>query len=159
MELRLACACGQGITVTEGAAGAAIHCGCGQTMHVPPFRKARARFAERRDAVAKDSCPPELLTILLVGTYVLGSVFLGHTLLWVASGGLANFGYAVALGGQIWLLFLLVSECHPEAIIWSLLIPFYTWYFAFRRWDIAKWAFVCNVGGLVLLLAAMIGIV
>jgi hypothetical protein len=159
MELRLSCECGREITVTEGSAGAAIQCGCGHNLRVPPFRKPFAMLAQLHDAVAYDRYPPQMLAILLAGIYVLGSIFLGDALLWVASGRFERIGYAVALGGQIWLMFLLVSECHPEAIVWSLLIPFYTWYFAYRRWDIAKWAFVCNVGGLLLILAALMGII
>jgi hypothetical protein len=54
--------------------------------------------------------------------------------------------------GQIWLLVLIVRECQPDAIICAVVIPFFTWYFAYQRWDIAKWAFFCNVGGSLLLL-------
>jgi hypothetical protein len=54
---------------------------------------------------------------------------------------------------------LIVWKCHPEAVVWCLLMPFFTWYFAFQRWGIAKWAFLCNLGGLLIFLAVLTGIV
>jgi hypothetical protein len=67
-----------------------------------------------------------------------------------AAGGLAGFGSVVVWASQIWLLALVMRECSPGAILLALLIPFFTWYFAYQRWDVAKWPFLINAGGVLL---------
>ena len=83
--------------------------------------------------------------------------------LWICNLSLASAsvwvtGYKLALAGQIWLVYLIIRECHPEAIVWSLLIPCFTWSFAFQRWDIAKWAFICYLGGVTLFVTGLFAI-
>jgi hypothetical protein len=81
-------------------------------------------------------------------------VFLVGCLLSFRAGGIAGSAYLVAQVGQIWLLVLIIRECHSDAVFYALVIPFFTWYFALQRWDIAKWALVCNMGGILLMLLA-----
>jgi hypothetical protein len=82
-----------------------------------------------------------------IGLWVVGAVAVG-TLVIVGSvwsfavGGVAGFGYLLAMAGQLWLLGLMMRECHPDAIVLAFVIPFFTWYFAWQRWDVAKWPFL-----------------
>jgi len=76
---------------------------------------------------------------------------------WFYAGGCAGAGYLLALVGQVWLLILIARECPPQAIIYGLLIPCFTWYFAGRRWDVARRPLLCAVMGVLLLLLAAYG--
>jgi hypothetical protein len=67
-------------------------------------------------------------------------------------GGLTGLGYLLAMGSQLWLFCLIINECEPQAILLALLIPFFLWFFALQRWDVAKWPFVFNVAGILLML-------
>jgi hypothetical protein len=157
MLMDLSCECGQTTTVTEGSADVTIHCDCGACIRIPPFRRRLARCAGSQAATAQRAYPPAIIAFVLGGIYGVGSILLSDSLLWFASGGgSAKIGYAMSLFGQIWLVYLIVWECHPEAIVWSLLVPFFTWYFAYQRWDIAKWAFLANLGGTILFLAGIV---
>jgi hypothetical protein len=73
---------------------------------------------------------------------------------WFYAGGCAGVGYLLALVGQIWLLVLIARECPSQTIIYGLLIPIFTWYFAWRRWDVAGRPLLCTVTGVLLLLFA-----
>jgi NfeD-like C-terminal, partner-binding len=89
-----------------------------------------------------------------VGLWVVGGVTVGILViagsLWsFAIGGVAGFGYLLAMAGQLWLLGLMIRECPPEAIVLAFLIPFFTWYFAWQRWDVANWPFLLSVMGVV----------
>jgi hypothetical protein len=157
--LRLSCECGREITVTAGSADVALPCTCGRTIKVPPFRKPPALVAPRFEAHAYDVESTERLVLQIIAAYVLGCVFLGGALMSLTSAPLWVAGVMVALAGRMWLLLLIISECHPEAVVWFLLVPFFTWYFAYERWDIAKWAFVCNLGGWVLFIGPLLGMI
>jgi hypothetical protein len=95
-----------------------------------------------------------MVALVLLVTYAVGSIVLGPAMVWIASGGLGEVGFTIALTGHVWLIFLIVRECRPEAMV-CLLIPFFPWYFAYRRWDIAKWPFLGNMGGWAVWLGAM----
>jgi hypothetical protein len=87
-----------------------------------------------------------------VARWVLGAlVFAALVLLgalWAIDSGIFGLGYLAAVVGQLWLLVLIIRECRPDAIFLALVVPFFGWYFAYQRWDVAKWAFLLNVGGL-----------
>jgi hypothetical protein len=57
--------------------------------------------------------------------------------------------------GQVWLLILIVRECNPDAFFYALMIPFFTWYFTYQRWDMAKRPFIIHVGGLLMHLVGL----
>jgi len=67
-----------------------------------------------------------------------------------AVGGLMGAGWLLFQAGQIWLLFLIARVCRPDALFYALVIPFFTWYFAYQRLDIAKWPLFLSIGGLLL---------
>jgi hypothetical protein len=98
---------------------------------------------------------PEWLVLYSIALFSLGTVFLGATLMKFAHAPLLMTGLTVFLVSQVWLVCLIVRECHPEALLWTLLIPFFPWYFAYQRWDIAKWGFAFSTGGLVMFLIAV----
>ena len=54
-----------------------------------------------------------------------------------------------AIGCQIWLI-LLIMRGNPVLALVALVVPFFTWYFAFQNWDIAKKPFLGTIAGLVL---------
>src|SRR5262245_57451312 len=64
MEYRVACECGDSVSVTETAAGAKVPCRCGRTVVVPSLRELRRQAGE-----PEESLPPELVveTLLLAG--------------------------------------------------------------------------------------------
>jgi membrane-bound ClpP family serine protease len=88
------------------------------------------------------------MALWVVGAVTVGILVVVGSLLSFAVGGLAGFGYLLAMAGQLWLLGLMVRECQPDAIGLALVIPFFTWYFAWQRWDVAKWPFLFSVIGL-----------
>jgi hypothetical protein len=153
--LQMSCACGRTIAVNEGSPGIVLTCPCARKLEVPPFKRPASSFPEARGARTDDDHSLEERLLLIVGLFVLGTVFLSGGLIALASARLWVTGYAFAVAGQIWLVFLIVRECHPEAVVWSLLVPGFTWCFAYQRWDIAKWPLACNVGGLILLITAL----
>ena len=154
-SLQLGCECGRAITVWEGSADVEFRCDCGRKIKVPPFRKPSVKFGERYDALSEDADSPEMVVPFIMGIHLLATVFLGVAFVSLASASVWATGYTLALAGQIWLVYLIIRECHPEAIVWTLLIPCFTWYFAFQRWDIAKWAFLCNLGGVTLFVTGL----
>jgi hypothetical protein len=93
--------------------------------------------------------------VLAVAVVIFMGMFIAGAVVSLATGGLASFGYFLAGVGQIWLLVLIVRECQPSAVGYALLIPFFTWYFAHQRWDIAKWALCCNLAGVLLLMLGL----
>jgi hypothetical protein len=116
---------------------------------------------EVRSGVRADGSPrrrpgmntaPAKQALVAVGVVVFTALFIAGSLASFAAGGLAGVGYLFAQVGQIWLLILIMRECQPDAVFLALVIPFFTWYFACQRWDVAKWAFFCNVAGLLLFL-------
>jgi hypothetical protein len=64
-------------------------------------------------------------------------------------GGLVGIGYVLSTLGQIWLLVLIVRECERNAIVLAFIIPCFTWYFAWERWDVAKRPFLLNILGII----------
>ncbi len=156
MEFLLDCACGDRVRVTEGMCGASVPCACGRTIRVPSLGELR------RSCPAVDG-PPRAPRGRSAGASVaLGlavAVFAGAALalgfLATKAGGLAGFGYALALAGQLWLLVQIARVCAPDALALALFVPFFTWYYGVQRWDIAKWPLLCNVGGTVLMTAGL----
>lgn len=158
MHVLLDCECGRQLTVADGAAGSDLLCACGRTLRVPSLGQLRSPFADQAEieAPAEGRFSTAKIVLLLIAAMWFGMLWLGGSLLSLAAGGTAGTGYLVALVGQVWLLVLIVRECRPEAILYALLIPFFTWYFAYQRWDIARWGLVCNVGGILLWLFAVV---
>jgi hypothetical protein len=73
------------------------------------------------------------------------------------AGEVAAVGYLFAVVGLMWLLVLIVRVCHPSAIFWALAIPiFFSWYFAIQRWDVARWALLLNLLGILLYVLGII---
>jgi hypothetical protein len=95
--------------------------------------------------------------LLVVGALVFGALLVAGSLWSFQVGELAFFGYLVAMAGEMWLLVLLIRECRPDALVLALLIPFFLWYFAWQRWDIARWPFLVSVLGLVVTLGGCVG--
>jgi hypothetical protein len=101
--------------------------------------------------------PPEAIIHLPVGVLVFGGLLVfGLVILLERGNEFALVGYLIAVASQIWLLLLMVRECDPRAFFYALRIPFLTWYFAYQRWDIAKWPLLCHVTGLSLFVAGCI---
>jgi hypothetical protein len=63
-------------------------------------------------------------------------------------GPVAGCGYLIEMAGYLGLLVLVIRECRPDAILFALVVPFFLWYFAWQRWDVAKWPFLVNIVGL-----------
>jgi hypothetical protein len=80
----------------------------------------------------------------------LTAVLLAGSLWAFTAGEMAGICYLLALAGHIWLLVLIARDCPPETLICAVLIPFFTWFWALKRRDIAIWPLLCNVGGLAL---------
>lgn len=152
MRFRLPCECGQQLPVTEGGAGGILQCACGRTVKVPSLGELRTHFAvvDEADASLRGGLSPAQIVFLVIGVLIFGGLFLAGLVVSFAAGGISGVGYLIAQVGQVWLLVLIVRECHPEAIGLALVVPFFTWFFAYQRWEIAKWAFACNIGGIVL---------
>jgi hypothetical protein len=85
--------------------------------------------------------------LYVVGAVVFGMLFLVGSLVAFRSGGVAGFGYLLAVAGQLWLLVQIARECPPDFFVIALLVPFASWVFVWQRWDIAKWPFLVNVFG------------
>jgi len=154
--MRMTCECGRALTVTEGSAGALVRCRCRRGIVVPSFDRSALPVPHARDARIDDTNSPEALVAPILGIFVLGSIFLGGTLASLASSSLWVTGYTLALAGQTWLFYLILRECHPEAIVWCLLFPCFTWYFGYQRWDIAKVPLLCSIGGFALFVATLL---
>jgi hypothetical protein len=145
----LRCECGQELPVGEGAAGGVLTCACGRAVQVPSLRELRNQFRVEAETKAVRSLPQPGL--LVVGALVFVGLFLVGCVLSFAAGGLAGAGFVIFQIGQVWLLVLIIRECPGQAIFLALVIPFFTWYFAYQRLDIAKWPLICNLSGLLLL--------
>jgi hypothetical protein len=52
---------------------------------------------------------------------------------------------------------LVVRECDRGAIVLALVVPFFTRYFAYLRWDVAKWPFLISVAGVLVNLLGLLG--
>jgi hypothetical protein len=155
MAFAIHCPCGQRLEVTEGMAGTAVPCPCGSMVRVPSFGELRRLHPQSEEP--PDSSEREQAIAQVVSFALAAVVFVTLTIvegLTVANGGwLSVAGYGIAMCGQLLLLFQIVRVCSPSAIVLALLLaPFFSWYYAFRRWDLAKWPFLCNVGGLVIML-------
>jgi hypothetical protein len=114
-----------------------------------PWSAAAEEFSDPTGATADSG---RASTAADVARYVVGSLVFGGVafiliLLSFRAGEAAGIAFLVAQIGQVWLLVLIVRECPPDAIFLALLIPFFTWYFAYQRWDIAKWPFLLNLAG------------
>ena len=152
MAFEIPCDCGKRVPVTEGMAGSSISCTCGRSIPVPSLSQLRSQvalIAEPADAGPRRG-PAEKVALWVLGILVVGSLVLCGIPFSFALAGFAGFGYLVALTGHLWLLGLIIRECHPDAILMAYFIPFFTWYFAFQRWDVAKWPFIINLVGLVI---------
>jgi hypothetical protein len=82
-----------------------------------------------------------------VGPLLLGFLVIGGSIWSFAAGHLVAFALLLAWAGYLWLLFLMIRECQRGAIILFLLVPYFICYFAWQRWDIAKWPFLMHVLG------------
>jgi hypothetical protein len=151
-DLRLSCECGREISVTEGSADYFIACACNRKIKVPPFRMSAAILAFHIQAECDDDNSPELPALHNICLCVVGTLFLGIALTKMAYATFLVAGSMFYLAGQVWLVYLIIKECHPEALLWTLLVPFFPWYFAFQRRDIAIYPFTCTASGLTLLL-------
>jgi hypothetical protein len=147
MTFVIDCACGHRLRVTEGDAGATVPCACGRAIAVPSLRELRD-FPVEAEAVPYESAARRALRIALLAAAV--TVFAGVALLLSAAatayGGLYGLGDFLALVGQIWLLVQIARVCDRVALILALIVPFFTWYYAFQRWDIARWPFASPFG-------------
>ena len=77
-----------------------------------------------------------------------------------ATCGVATSGSKISVPswmGTCGALVLVLRECDRSAIILALVIPLFTWYFAYQRWDVAKWPFLINVAGLLVDLFGVFG--
>ncbi len=156
MEFSVPCECGQNVTVSEGAAGTEVNCPCGRIIHVPSLGMLRQHsilHAEVPSIKGKGYSTGQII-LVTIGVIVFGGISLFGLLISFEGGnGLTPVAYLVAQAGQLWLLVLIVRECKPDAIFYALVIPFFTWYFGFQRWDIAKVPLLLNVGGFLLFLS------
>ena len=149
MEFYVPCECGQHLAVSEGAAGTEIGCTCGRTVHIPSLGALREHSLLQDEAPS----PPRprysagQFVLLVVGMIAFGSVFIFGLSLSLAGGNLMGIGWLAYQLAQIWLIILIARECHPDAIFYALMIPFFTWYFGYQRWDIAKVPLLFSVGG------------
>jgi hypothetical protein len=158
MAFAIHCFCGQRLEVTEGMASTSVQCPCGRTLTVPSLGELRQLYpqteeppdhSERNQAIAR-------VVLIGLGAMVLGTIAAVVGIAVVAvGGGLPTIGYGIFLFGYIWLLLQIAQVCPPSALVMVVVVPFFHWYYAFQRWDIAKWPFLCNVGGLVLLLIGL----
>jgi len=160
MEFSVPCECGQHVTVSEGTAGTDVICRCGRTVHVPSLGNLRQYSILHVEAASpgRGRYSTAQIILVVVGVIVFGGLFILGFLISLAGGnGFALVGYLVGQAGQIWLLFLIVRECKPDAIFYALVIPFFTWYFGYQRLDIAKVPLLLSVAGFLLCLASAIG--
>jgi hypothetical protein len=89
MRMRLHCDCGREVSVTEGAAGAALSCECGRKIQVPSLDEMQA-FAREHDLMwplPSDGDEPTFAPRPVAGRLVMGCgalvLLLGATLLFV----------------------------------------------------------------------------
>ena len=159
MGYQVTCSCGNVLAVSDGMAGSTTTCSCGRTVSVPSLSQLR-RHAVPEPAPHEPRHPrvtAAQAALWTVGAIVFGTLFVGCSAASFAASGLAGLGAVFALVGQLWLLGLMIRECHPDTIFLALVIPFFTWYFAFQRWDVAKWPFLINVGGVLVNLLGLLG--
>jgi hypothetical protein len=154
MAFAMYCACGQRLEVTEGMASTSVRCPCGCTVPVPSLGELRRLYPETEEP---DDPSESIRAVARVVLFGLGAcVFATIAVLfgtWAADGGgLTVLGYGFAMIGYLWLLLQIGRVCAPSALVLVLLVPYFHWYYAFQRWDIAKWPFLCNVGGLALMI-------
>jgi hypothetical protein len=158
MAFEVACECGKKLPVTEGMAGSSVSCPCGRSVRVPSLSQLRdqADLIAEPAEIAPRRSPGEQAALWVLGILVVsGLVFCGIPFSF-ALAGFAGFGYLVFLTGHLWLLGLIIRECHPDAIIMAYFIPFFTWYFAIKRWDVAQWPFVIMLVGLTIEIIALL---
>jgi hypothetical protein len=157
MAFAMRCTCGQRVEVTEGMASTSVPCPCGRTLSVPSLGELRQLYPQTEEPPdpSETSQVAARVVVFVLMAVVLGSLALIIGMVAVNGGGLSLVGYGVFLFGYIWLLLQIARVCPPSALIMVLVVPFFNWYYAFQRWDIAKWPFLCNVGGLVLLLIGL----
>jgi ABC-type Na+ efflux pump permease subunit len=157
MAFAMYCACGQRLEVTEGMASTSVPCPCGRTLAVPSLGELRQRYpqteeppdaSERAQAIAR-------VVLFVLGACVFGALALVLGMIAANGAGLSVIGYAISMIGYLWLLFQIVRVCPPSALVMVLVVPFFHWYYALKRWDIAKWPFLCNVSGLVLMMIGL----
>jgi hypothetical protein len=157
MAFAIYCACGQRLEVTEGMAGTAVLCSCGSMVRVPSFGELRQLYPQTEEPPDSSEREQALTRVVMfvLGACVFGSVALVFGLLVADGGGLSVIGYGISMLGYLWLLFQIIRVCPPSALVWVLVVPYFHWYYAFQRWDIAKWPFLCNVGGLALMVIGL----
>jgi hypothetical protein len=111
----------------------------------------REATAEEIALDAKPVAPvkPDIVRIagLVLGISIFVSLVILGTFFSLGIGGLAGFGFFLAMVGRMWLLVLIVRNCPPNAIVMALYIPFFTWFFAWQRWDVATWPVLLYVLG------------
>lgn len=161
MGFRLPCECGRRLPISEGAAGGAVQCSCGRTVMAPSLGELRRQFSveDEVEATLPRKLPAVSVAIGLVGAIVFGALFLVACGVVVAVGSVTLAGFFVFAFGTFWLLILIFQECQSKSIVFDRLFSFtwisFVWQFAFRRWDIAKWAFFCHLAGFLLILLGL----
>jgi hypothetical protein len=153
MAFAMRCSCGQRLEVTEGMAGTFVQCPCGGRVRVPSFAELRRLYPETEEPLVPTETARQVAQVVVfaLGACVFGIVALVLGMIAAGGGGLVLAGYAFSMFGYLWLLVQIIRVCSPDAIILVLLVPFFHWYYALQRWDIAKWPFLCNVSGLALM--------
>jgi len=149
MEFLLPCECGKNLMVTDGMAGTSVQCGCGRLTSIPSLGELRklAPVKPQAEAMVPGRSAVAQAVLWIVGSVVFGGILLGGAILAFNAGGLPGAIYLVAMVGHVWLVLLVARECPPDAVFYALVIPFFVWYFAYQRWDIAKWPFILSAGG------------
>jgi hypothetical protein len=94
--------------------------------------------------------------LVLVGTVLFVALSASVCAWSFHAGGASGLGYVLGWVGQTWLLYLVFRECQPDALVLALFVPFFTWYFAYQRRDIAKVPWTLSVVGLLIMLVALL---
>jgi hypothetical protein len=158
MAFAIHCYCGRRLEVTEGMASTSVQCPCGRTLQLPSLGELRQRYPETEEPPDPSEGVRATARVVLIalGATVFGAIALIIGMMVVAAGGgLLVIGYGLYVFGRIWLLLQIVLVCAPSAIVLVFVVPFFDWYYAFQRWDIARWPFLCHLVGLVLMLIGL----
>jgi hypothetical protein len=117
------------------------------------------RIQQQRSGVDAEGTPvrssPGATALVVVAATIFSLLSLFGLMGSFAIGGIMPLGYLIAQTGQIWLLILIIRECRADAIAYAFLIPFFTWYFAVKRPDIATLPLFLNLIGIVLLVVRL----
>jgi hypothetical protein len=100
---------------------------------------------------------PRQIVFIVVALTLFGGLLLAVGCWWLSPlGALVLTAYTLSVATNIWLLVLIARECAPDAFVLALVFPFYTWFFAIQRWDIARWPFLCHLAGFAIWLGLII---